>query len=412
MKKNVLFKTLVLVFFVSLFVACDDDDSVQPQLGEMSVELKLASGLSNIPLSNIPVKITNTVDNSEYSETSNSSGVAAFTDLPAGLYNIVVTQSTDEYTLSGTANNIAVTTNETTPTEIILNATNNDGGLVIKELYYAGADDSYFSLFKDQFIEIFNNSSETLYADGIYIANLFGNAGDSGDTPFSSVLPINDFVYASLIDKIPGNGTDYPIEAGKSIVIALNAVNYKEGNANADKAIDNTDVTLERYSVEWLQEQGRSGNTFFDLDNPAVPNMENVYIFEQTNFYRFFINGAAVVLVDKDVSFDGVALTDYDVPNSDDVYKLMPIPVDKVIDGSENLYNSQAANFKRLPSTIDSGFSYLNADGTVSYTGKSTRRKIDETATARFGRTILMDTNNSTVDFETIDAPDKYGYNN
>ena len=404
---NVLFTLLASLMLFS----CDDDD-VLPNLGTLEVQLTLASGLSEIPLTDIPVKIMNTTDNAELTVNTDASAKVVFENLAAGTYNIVISQSADDYTLSGTANNITIISQETTTETVEINAVNPDGGLVIKEVYSVGAADGFVSLFKDQFIEIFNNSAETLYADGLYICNLHGETGNAGDdTPISSVLSTDEFIYADAIDQIPGNGEDYPVEPGKSIVIALNAVNFKEGNPQSDKALDNTDVTLERYSVAWLEQQGRTGNPFLDLDNPGVPNMTNVYIHEATNFYSFFAYGTGAALVSSDISFTESDIVDYTKPGSTNTFRLMRIPVDKVLDGVDILENSQAADYKRFPSVIDAGFHYLKADGNAFYSGMSSRRIKDETASARFGRVILQDTNNSSVDFEAIDFPDKYGYN-
>ncbi|WP_343329288.1 DUF4876 domain-containing protein [Polaribacter staleyi] len=413
MKKTILkhlglTKLIALFLLISITISCDSEDDI-PNLGNLEVQVTLASGLNDISLEDVDVTITQTIDNSTLTMNTDANGLATFSDISIGTYTVVVAHSTDDYSLSGTANNIIVAKQETVATSVEVNAVNQNGGLVIKEVYTAG--NGYITLFKDSFVEIFNNSSETLYADGMYIANLFGGSGATGSTSIYTVLTDTDYVYTDVMSQIPGNGTDYAVEAGKSIVIALNAVNYKEGSTAPDAQLDNTDATLEHYSIDWLEAQGRAGNAFFELDNPAVPNMTNTYMFEGTNFFRLSTPGS-IVLVSSDASFDATGIVDYTAPGSTTTSKLMKISVDNVIDGVDILDNSGSADFKRMPSTIDGGFTYLTADGAISYTGLSSRRKVDEVATARFGRTILLDTNNSTVDFEAIAFPDKYGYNN
>lgn len=415
MKSNIFKRTsmtksiIAILLFATTLMSCSSDDDSVANLGDLQVQLELAAGLSDIPLEGVDVSITNTVDNATTNLTTDANGSVTFPNISVGTYNIVATSTTDDYQLSGTANNVSVTIQETTQTTLEVNATNFNGGLVIKEVYSAGS--GYITLFKDSFIEIFNNSSETLYADGMYIANAFGDSGKSGDTPVSSILTDTDYVYTDVMSQIPGSGTDYPVASGQSIVIALNAINYKEGSTNPDGELDNTDATLEHYSIDWLEAQGRVGNSFFELDNPAVPNMTNIYMFEETNFFRLSLP-ASVVLVSSEASFGDSDIVDYTPTGSTSTYKVMKISVDLVVDGVDILDNSASADFKRIPSTIDAGFTFLTEDGAISYTGLSNRRKIDETATARFGRTILLDTNNSTVDFEAINFPDKYGYNN
>ncbi|WP_299778991.1 DUF4876 domain-containing protein [uncultured Formosa sp.] len=408
-KKVRLTKLIAILLLITVSVSCSDDDNVA-NLGNLQVQLELASGLGDISLEGVDVSITNTVDNSSFSLSTDANGSATFSNISVGTYTVVATQSTDDYTLSGTANNVVITRQETVVSTVVVNADNSDGGLVIKEVYSSGS--GYITLFKDSFIEIFNNSSETLYADGMYIANIFGDTGMSGDTALSSVLTDSDYVYTDVMSQIPGTGEDYPVEPGKSIVIALNAVNYKEGSTAPDGQLDNTDATLEHYSIDWLEAQGRSGNSFFELDNPSVPNMTNIYMFNETNFFRLITASASVVLVSSDATFTDSGIVDYTEAGSTTTYKLMRIPADQVVDAVDILDNSGASEFKRIPSALDAGFTFVNADGAISYTGLSSRRKVDEVASERFGRTILIDTNNSTVDFEAIAFPDKYGYNN
>ena len=412
MKKTILkqlglTKLIALFLLISVIFSCESDDDI-PNLGNLEIQVTLASGLSDISLTDIDVAITQTIDNSTLTMNTDANGLAIFSDISVGTYTVVISHSTDDYTLSGTANNIVVARQETVAATVEVNAVNQDGGLVIKEIYTSGS--GYVTLFKDSFIEIFNNSAETLYADGMYIANLFGDSGTTGSVSVYSVLTDENYVYTDVMSQIPGTGTDYPVAAGKSIVIALNAINYKEASANPDGELDNTDATLEHYSIDWLEARGRTGNSFFEFDNPAVPNMINTYIFEATNFFRLSTPGS-IVLVNSDATFDASAIVDYTEPGSTSTFKVMKISIEKIVDGVDILENSAAADFKRMPSSIDGGFTYLTADRAVSYTGISNRRKIDEVATARFGRTILLDTNNSTIDFEAIDFPDKYGYN-
>ncbi len=405
-------KLTTLFMVIITLVSCSDDEVI-PNLGNIEVTLELAEGLTNISLEDLSVKVVNNTDNATYNQVTDVAGKTVFTDLPVGVYTITVEKATDNYNLSAIATDIVVIKQQTTAKTLKVNATNPGGGLVIKELYTVGAADNYVTLFKDQFIEIFNNSAEILYADGIYIANLHGETGVAGNiNPITNIVDNSNHVYADFIDQIPGDGDDYPIAPGKSIVIALNAINFKENNPTADKAIDNTDATLERYSIDWLESNGRTGNTFFDLNNPDIPNMTNIYIMEPQNVYLFNSYGAAVVLVEADATFTDNDIYTYDSPTSSNDTKLMKVPVDKVIDGVDIVENSTAANFKRLPKAIDAGFHYLKADGGAFYSSMSSRRKKNETASTRFGRVVLQDTNNSSLDFEAIDAPDKYGYNN
>ncbi|TKG90400.1 DUF4876 domain-containing protein [Puteibacter caeruleilacunae] len=410
MKNLVLLATFI---FSVCFYACNDDDDL---LGSASIQLSVEDdSKSDIDLEGIEVKLTNVIDNTESVAKTNTDGVAFFEVLAAGTYNALVSINEPEKNLiiNGTRNDIVIVSEETATVDVELSVVNPKAGLVIKEIYSVGANDGYKSLFKDQFIEIFNNSGETLHADGMYVANLYGNTGTAGSTtdePITNVLSVDDYVYADFIDRIPGGGADYPVEPGKSIIIALNAMNFKEDNPAAEFAVDNTGADLERYSVKWLEDKGLMGNSWFDFDNPEVPNMTNVYMMAPQNLWLFNSYGTAAVLVEKDVEFNDSGIVDYETDKSSSVYKLMRIPVEKVIDGVEILENSKSGAFKRLPKKIDAGFSYLKADGGAFYSSMSSRRKIDEESSKALKRVVLLDSNNSAVDFESIDVPSPRSY--
>ena len=403
------FLAMLLVFF-SMYSCNDDDDDISDKelvesLGTLEVQLVLSEGLSGIPLSDVSVTITNTADDTKKASATSDDGAVTFEELPLGNYNIEAIQSAEEYTLSGSEFGVLVAGEKVTQ-KITVNAVDPTAGLVIKEVFTSGAEYSFGGM-KDMFVEIYNNSSETLYADGMYIANLF-----SPTNPITEELSTEEYVYADYLVQVPGTGEDYPVPSGRSIVIAKNAINFKEsvdwqGNTNPDMSLDNTDATLEIYSIDWLEARGRIGNNTFDLDNPDVPNMTNIYIFQGDYVsFLFKMGGAGVVLVSAEASFSaGTEIVGYK-PDSD-TYSLMRIPVKNIVDGVEILKNADAVAHKRLPTSIDAGFSI---DGTY-FEFKSSRRLKDEAASVRFGRTILQDTNNSTVDFELIDAPDKFGYN-
>lgn len=110
--------------------------------------------------------------------------------------------------------------------------------LVFKEIYYAGSrtplDGVYF---RDQFYEIYNNSAETIYLDGIYFANLTPGKA-------TTLLPIwpeedgDNYAYAERVWKFPGNGTEYPLASGESCVISQFAVNHKLEQYNPNSPVD------------------------------------------------------------------------------------------------------------------------------------------------------------------------------
>ena len=167
---------------------------------------------------------------------------------------------------------------------------------VIKQIYYAGSDTKNGAIQRDQFIEFYNNSDKVLYADSLYFVETTGlitkstsstyNLQSSGqlDWSKSANMPTNidannDYIYARAFLMIPGTGKQYPVQPGKSIVVAQTAVNHKSPFTGIDGkvvsvldpslTVDLSTADFEAYYAPFLSNPYAS-----DIDNPAVPNLE------------------------------------------------------------------------------------------------------------------------------------------
>lgn len=410
MKREIIFRALLAMLILVGFASCKDDDNVQ--LASVNVQVTASETFQGIAVKGLMVKLVNTADNATTTATTDAKGLASFTDIAPGTYNIATSVDLtaekageisgyyEALTLNATASNVNLLAGVVGAKTIILDGSPSSS-LVIKEFYFDGANDpTYSTLFKDQFIEIYNNSSKTIYADGLYIAGLApqANGSDAKDTPTS--LSLKEYVYATKIMQVPGNGADYPIAAGESIVIALNAVDYSDGGAKS-YGINLSGADLETYAIDWFESLGRKGNAYFDLDNVDVPNMTCIYNFiENYGVFNFDMQSASVIIFRAD-NFDAeanrIANPDKTKPSYSDYW--VKIPVANIIDGIDMMYSADTGNFKRLPTSVDAGFNTLGGNP-AAYSGKSARRKVAKEVN---GRKILMDTNNSTNDIEIID---------
>lgn len=413
MKKTNLILALVALVSVLFVTSCEKK---APELSVIQVTLSTSAAFNGVPLSNVPVEVVNTIDNSKIKLVTNDAGVARFEGLAPSTYNISASiELTPDQAFNYTGFNKAVTINASVSNISVLPLqTSNQtltldgkagGDLVIKEVYSLGAaNDGYAIMFKDQFIEIFNNSDEVQYLDKLYIAYLApSRAGQStNDVPLG--LPLNQCVYASKILQFPGTGAQYPIQPGMGAVVAMNAVNYLEQKPLA-KTVDNSKAQFDTYAITWLQSLGRSGSTYFDIDNPDVPTMNCIYLFVKDNGWFNMDDYASIALV-RSSEAPTETIKDPTVTTSDIFY--MKIPVADIIDGVDILAKSSSGAFKRLPADIDAGFAYAQENGSANYTGKSLRRKLAKTLST--GRNVLMDTNNSTNDLEVIVPPTPHSY--
>ncbi len=398
-------RLLSIVVMLSIFFgACKKDKFGALVTSSVTVKAKYPGTYSQDFASGATITLTSIVDNSIKTATTNSSGEAIFSDVLPGNYSISANKNLSAAeALPLTGISAAITLNAIVNSAAIIGAQNPTfllqlqggtvGGLVIKEVYYtASQTPSGGNYFSDQFVEIYNNSTDTLYLDSLCIADIHGSAGlinpGSLPTPFNTD---NANAYASNIWRIPGTGKQRPLAPGKSIVIAQDGVNHKDATLNPNSPVDLS-------NADWETFNERPDNR--DADAPGVPNLERVY-FTGGFDWLMPVFGPSLVIFKADFA----SLEQVPIPGaSPTATPRIKIPNNIVMDGVEFLRDGTSASFKRLPAALDAGFAF--ADGT--YNKQSLRRK---TSTTINGRRVLQDNNNSTADFEKIPLPTPKAFN-
>lgn len=245
----------------------------------------------------------------------------------------------------------------------------------------------------DQYVILHNNSSETVYADGLIFA----------ESEFSTVLKndynpniIDEAFTAQVIAVIPGSGTDYPVLPGSDIVICDNAMNHKEANP--------VSCDLSNANFEWFTNS--TSTSVVDADNPQVPNLEMWYNYTKTIWILNKQGNKAYVIArpPKGLTADEF-LTNYTYTyhytlvtgaQSKDIigYK---IPNEWVID-AVTLSPKNKYVWNVTGNALDMGFTFVGENSTIAENvGKSVVRRVSYTTVD--GRVVLQDTNNSTIDF-------------
>lgn len=386
---------LAALLLAGTLAACDSSGP-EVQLGELRVEVLLPEGYAQPGAPGATVTLTVGADGTTRTAMADAAGAAVFADLLPGTYSLTagLSLSADAaFALTGLREAVelnvslpGVTVPAGAPVQLRL-AGSALGGFVIKEVYYTGSrtpgGGNYFS---DQFVEIVNNSTETLYADGLMIADVFGVSGQinpgSLPTPFQSDAT---HVYASSVWRIPGTGQQHPVAPGGSILIAQDGIDHRSDPlGNPSSPVDLSRADWETYN---LRDDGR------DLDAPTVPNLERLY-FTGGFDWLLPVFGPGVVLFRAD-DFD--ALERVAIPGST-LPERIKVPVGLVLDAFEALQTPLSGTFKRVPAALDAGF--VAASGT--YTSESARRRV---AGVVAGRTVYQDTNNSSADFEVVTPP-------
>lgn len=318
-----------------------------------------------------------------------------------------------------------VTVNANTSSKLVRITSGNLGDLVIKQYYYAGSDNKLGANFRDQFIEIHNNSDQTIYADGLYLVFLEGNINnnpttytlsngqyDWSKTADGGSAANTDYVYSNIFIKIPGSGSQYPILPGKSIVIAQTAINHKmpfddiNGTGVAiqepDRTVDLSHADFETYMGDYNTSIGKKPFAW-DIQNIMVPDMLVSYWSIASNDLILNVNSMLGLGILRATDAEVASWQKVAAPKAPAGTLFLQIPKNYIIDGIDITDKEQKVP-KDFPADIDASRTFIvnalgQAEGTFS--GLSVIRKTKEIIN---GRVVLQDTNNSANDFVTIKA--------
>ncbi len=446
-------KVSILALLLTLFlIGCNSDDDFSGpavELIDFEVTLNYEANLGQGTVAGARVIAVDQATGDEFETTTNESGVATFEGLVAGNYNITATKELNatafealfNYTpdaetvnFNGNQENVTVSVNVTATTiELVAGRI---GDLVIKQIYYAGSDLADGSSFRDQFIEIYNNSNQVVYADGLLIAQIYGKTStsvrdytlDNGQYDWSKSITNTigvgaaantDYVYSDYIYRIPGTGEENPIQPGESIVIAATAINHKQpltidnGDGTTDVyqpndpslTVDLSTADFEGHLAEYLTQTGTSSPLATDVQNPGVTDLDIVY-FKSGKEMIFHTSGFDSFVIFRDTRDAVEAYPKYIRPGStSDTNIYVQIPISKVIDGVQLQRNDVSDLIPRqLPTNIDGGYTF-NTLG--RYTSQSVIRKVKTTVGER---KVLVDTNNSIDDFVVLDRAEPRGF--
>lgn len=389
--------TIFLAAFLIL-VSCSKNEEIINS--PLRISLKLPMNLENATLEQAEATLINIETMARYSVDDfklDGNDYVATVIVPEGRYNITASgnisynigSSTTATTMKAEALGVEVASTNLMVT-LLFNNYNAEAGMVIKEIFFtsstfSGTQRPYTD---DQYLILTNNSDHLIYADSLAIV----------ESKFQSDMQweltpdlMKDAITVSWLYLIPGNGTSVPVEAGESLLIALNAKNHTTINSNS---IDLSGAQFEFYDV--------SPNTeFFDEDNPAATNLIKWY----SDLWSY------TMLNNKGSKSYGIVRmhSDYDTFIESDYYKYTYIvnaawgtyesngdgyfiPNSWVIDWVNLAIMNEWAWNVASPS-LDSGWTYCaETSSDKSRYGLSVIRKLDESGK-------LVDTNNSTNDF-------------
>lgn len=387
----------LMVLAVLAMVGCQKTGTKTISINVKVDETKLVAAGIPSPES-YGVKISNFATGSVI-ETTTENGIATAVGIIPGVYTVTVSATQNQggftYTIAGSESNVSLIADGA---EVVVNVDAvKEAALVFKEIYYTGVDPANF-YFRDQFYEIYNNSTEVVYADGLCIAEtVFANYDKSiiYEWPIENA---DQYVFARVIWQLPGDGKTYPVQPGESFVIAQWATNHKAENLS--KGLSPVDLTGAEFEAI---EKETTFNGILLTDNLAI-NMKKVvqagYAMPQwltsTDGSRYVLFKPSKPLKNEDF----ITATNADYQGT-----AREIAISDVIDAVQAVNNESGMSVLGLPTALDAGAIWCSG----SYVGESIARKIKETRPD--GTKVYQDTNNTSNDFEVKKDPQlrRYG---
>ena len=384
--------TLMLLAVFAAFTSCKKDEDFQ---GIESTEFRInyPDGFSSSARFEGEVTLKDRNSGTIYT-TEAKDGIATFTYIMQGVYDLSVSKTLtaaqfkelapglgddlkNEVVLSGLSLSVNLLTDEDAAKthEVTLNWAVK-GSLVISKIYSNGTKTTAGKTFlNDRYWEIFNNSSETVYLDGLCLAYLWGNTNTAAVTnPFYEQY--KDAVFVNTAARFPGSGSEHPLAPGESVVVAQSAANFVTEERPMD--IDLTGADFETYYADSDMSQ----------DNTAVPNMEIVY--KAIAGARVFGMATMSVILFRATDAEIASMEKLPEPGSSSSNVFLKIPNGIIIDAVQQ-YKAEDAN-PVMHAELDASAAVLGREVPVI-----AERKVAYTATD--GRKVLQDTNNSGADF-------------
>ena len=379
-----------MVLAVLAMVGCQKTGTKTISINVKVDEAKIAAAGIQSPDS-YDVTISNFATGSTI-EAKTENGLATATGIVPGVYTVTVSGSQNQggfiYTIAGSESNVSLIADGA---EVVVKVDAvKEAALVFKEIYSTGVKDYYF---RDQFYEIYNNSTEVVYADSLCIAETIFASYDKSIIYEWPIENADQYVFVKVVWQIQGDGHTYPIKPGESFVISQWATNHKAESLS--KGVSPVDLTGAEF--EAIEKESTAPSGLVLTDNPAI-NMKKViqagYAMPQ---WLTSVSGSQYIIFKpskplKNEDFITATNADYNGVGRE-------VLISDVIDAVQTVSDETGMNVLGLPKVLDAGAIWCSGQ----YVGESIARKIKETRPD--GTKVYQDSNNTTNDFEVKKDP-------
>lgn len=421
--KNLLYASIMILATLG-FTACSDDDD-QVKMTTVTLAYEAPANLTNPVISDVTLTLKNlatgrTETIATTSTRTNSSATVSGNNITLtvaeGMYTISL-EGNLTYTLNGETKEAKVraymenqtltgSTTSTAPIEVktyLYTPSETGNGFVIAEIFFSCTltpEGKQYS--GDAYFRIYNNSGDTLYADGLAIAesSFLTNDKQEYDPDIMNEAFTTDALY-----RIPGSGKDVMVLPGESLLICDIGMDHRTANPQS--------FDLTKSDFEWYDES--TNPDYLDPDTD-VPNLERLAQASWTIWTPHMRGCKAYVLAYLGTQEAPLAKEDYlrdylytytynfvwdgvVYPMGD--YEGYKIPNEWIVDAVNVSIVSDHQWLVTSP-TLDKGYTYCREDfnDQTSY-GQCVRRKV-------LSGSVLQDTNDSSADFLPKQVADPY----
>ncbi len=260
--------------------------------------------------------------------------------------------------------------------------------IIIKAVQYTPGKMAYIQPLSDTWIELVNNSDEVQYLDQILLFGGMGRQTKPNAWQANGFENLYGGVTQSPVYAFPGNGTDYPLQPGESVVIANAPINHTAQGEGFENCADLSKANWEFYGSYNAK----------DTDYEGIPNMELVVAFftSQLNWGQNFFGWAGLIAkLPVGITPAQYAANPENVmttPGTTSSLQYLMIPSEYVLDAID-VWEADAEEHYPTFLPIDDAEGIL---GPAAWSGQGVRRKVTKIEN---GRAYYKDTNKSSADF-------------
>lgn len=311
--------------------------------------------------------------------------VTASASLPQGDYKVSVNGSISSAKKAVGAAEVSLYEDQTITVEL---AVASASPIIIKAVQYTPGKMAYIQPLSDTWIELVNNSDEVQYLDQIILMGGMGRQTKANAWQANGMANLYGGNCQSPVYAFPGNGTDYPLQPGESVVIANAPMNHTAQGEGFENCADLSKANWEFYGSYNAK----------DTDYEGVPNMELVVAFftSQLNWGQNFFGWAGLIAkLPEGVTPAQYAANTENVmttPGTTSTLQYLMIPSEYVLDAID-VWEADAEQHYPTFLPVDDAEGVL---GPAAWSGQGVRRKVTKIEN---GRAYYKDTNKSSADF-------------